>query len=387
MTEVPDEIQRVVQDWMDAGRPAQPGIAWPRTEWTADFLSNADALSRLPDLLDRPTVLAAGTDAARSPEHAVEAFLAVMAWAYGDVGYGRFRTARVFGSRPDAALRLQAVARAVVQEGAAAGYRALATTSRLGGLGPAFGTKLLYFWQAPDARPRALILDAFLSRWLDREAGLRIDSVQWSVAAYRRYLAQMHEWADELGIAPDDLEMCIFREEASRRGSQWGTRTISTVRAPAQLTQQQDGALPFGDYPQGGRVLLGKPRWGDGTARRSYGVEALRLCGYRCAYCGLDMSTFDGWLQLSIDHVIPQQMQTIGYPSEWVLDSINVVAACMACNGYFNRDPVIGVVPTTLEEFCDVRDRVFQQRKARILARRSDERDWFDSNIKAARTR
>ena len=56
--------------------------------------------------------------------------------------------------------------------------------------------------------------------------------------------------------------------------------------------------LPFSAYPQLGRALLGKPRWGDGTARRSYGVKALEWCGYRCAYCGLDMSTFEGWLQL-----------------------------------------------------------------------------------------
>lgn len=382
MRELPNAVQRVAREWADSGRRPQPGIAWPRAEWTADFPANGDALSGLPDLLDRPTVLAAGTDAARSPEHAVEAFLVVMAWAYGDVGYGRFRTARVLGSKPDSALRLQAVARAVVQEGAAAGYRALATTSRLGGLGPAFGTKLLYFWQPPDARPRALILDAFVSRWLDREAGLRIDSVQWSVAAYSRYLAQMREWADELGIAPDELEMCIFREEASRRSSQWGRAGLPAMPQPTKPIELPDGDLPFGAYPQGGRVLLGKPRWGDGTARRSYGVEALRWCGYRCAYCGLDMATFEGWLQLSVDHVIPQQMQSAGYPTAWVLDSINLVAACMACNGYFNRDPVIGEVPTTLDAFCDLRDRLFQERRARIVARRSEERAWFDVQIK-----
>lgn len=139
--------------------------------------------------------------------------------------------------------------------------------------------------------------------------------------------------------------------------------------------------MPFDAYPQGGRVLLDKPWWGDGTARRSYGVEVLRWCGFRCAYCGLDMSTFDGWLQLSIDHVIPQQMQSVGYPPQWVLDSINLVAACMACNGYFNRDPVIGEVPMTLEAFGDLRDRVFTERSVRIRDRRSKERTWFDGHI------
>lgn len=175
----------------------------------------------LPDLLDRSTVLAVGADAARSPEHALESFLAVMAWAYGDVGYGRYRTARILEAIPDAAQRLHAVANAVTSEGAIAGYRALATTARLKWLGPAFETKLLYFWQRSGVRPRALILDAFVSGWLECETGLRFDPLEWSVATYGRYLGQMHEWAAALNVAPDDLEMCIFREEASSRESQW----------------------------------------------------------------------------------------------------------------------------------------------------------------------
>lgn len=229
-----------------------------------------------------------------------------------------------------------------------------------------------------------MILDAFVSRWLDREAGIRIDSVQWSAAAYGRYLAHMHDWAAELGVAPDELEMCMFREEASRRGSQWGGGAPPPrASTPGLITTGDPGvALPFVAYPQGGRTLLGKPRWGDGTARRSYGVEALKWCGYRCAYCGLHMSTFSGWLQLSIDHVIPQQMQTAGYPSDWVLDAINIVAACGACNGYFNRDPVMGEVPLTLEAFCEVRDRVFVERRDRIQARRAIEQAWFEDHIK-----
>lgn len=381
MEEFPSPVRRVVVEWRDAGRPTQPGIAWPRTEWMTDFPAQAPALSRLPDHLDRSTVLAASVDAAKSTEHALESFFAVMAWAYGDVGYGRYRTARILEALPDAALRLQTVANAVISDGARGGYKALATTSRLKWLGPAFGTKLLYFWQPTDVRPRALILDAYVAGWLQRETGQRFDPVEWSVVGYDRYLRQMHAWADALGTAPDELEMCMFVEEASRRGSQWG-RGRPPLRPRTRPMNHDGDEVPFDAYPDGGRVLLGKPWWGDGTARRSYGVEVLRWCGYRCAYCGLDMSTFDGWLQLSIDHVIPQQMQALGYPPEWVLDSVNLVAACMACNGYFNRDPVIGEVPTALEAFCDLRDRVFQERRKRIMERQSVERAWFDENIK-----
>lgn len=175
-----------------------------------------------------------------------------------------------------------------------------------------------------------------------------------------------------------------FRDGASRRGGQWSGEP-SDPSPPWVVERRRD--LPFPSYPQGGRTLLGKPCWGDGTARRSYGVKALEWCGYRCAYCGLDLSSFEGWLQLSIDHVIPQQMQAAGYPWECVLDAINVVAACMACNGYFNRDPVVGEVPTALEAFCDIRDRIFSERKARILERRETERAWFNTHIRPEENR
>lgn len=384
MDSTPSAIQRVAEQWVAAGRPAQPTIGWPRDRWLEDFPAHTTTLCQLPDRLDRAAVAAVGAHASESPERAVDAYLAAMAWGFGDsVGYGRFRTRRILDGRADAAERLYVVARAVVDEGAIAGYRALATTARLEFLGPAFGTKLLYFWQPSAARPRALIFDAFVSGWLEREVGLRIDAVQWSVAAYTRYLTQMHEWAHVLGIAPDELELCIFGDEAARRGSQWGGGVDR--RPPAPPIADGDHGVPFDAYPQGGRVLLGKPRSGDGTARRSYGVKALEWCGHRCAYCGLDMGTFEGWLQLTIDHVIPQQMQGAGYPPDWVLDAINVVAACGACNGYFNRDPIIGVVPTTLEAFCALRDRVFMERKTRILERRATERAWFDSHIKPDR--
>ena len=229
MREAPDRIRRVVEQWLADGRPSQPSIGWPRQRWLEDFPASATSLGRLPERLDRASVRAACVDARSSPAGAVTAFLAAMAWGYGDgVGYGRYRTARILASRSDAAERLQYVARTIRTEGAAGGYRALASEglSRLTGLGPSFGTKLLYFWQPEDQRPRALILDTFVANWLERETSWTINPVPWSVVTYRGYLGQMHAWATEVGIEPDELEMCIFRSEASRRGSQWADAPI-----------------------------------------------------------------------------------------------------------------------------------------------------------------
>ena len=139
--------------------------------------------------------------------------------------------------------------------------------------------------------------------------------------------------------------------------------------------------IPFAAYPGGGRELLGIPRWGDGTARRSYGRQVHELCDFRCAYCDLDLGTFEGWLQLSIDHVVPQQMVKTGYPKEWIHDTVNVVACCMACNGLFNRDLAVGELPGTLDAFLAIRDALFVARRSRIRERRQLERSWFEDEI------
>jgi hypothetical protein len=137
--------------------------------------------------------------------------------------------------------------------------------------------------------------------------------------------------------------------------------------------------LPFDGYPSGGRALLGRPK-GD-IARRGYARDVLAWCGFQCAYCGLDMSIFEGWLQLSVDHVVPQQATGVGFAREWVLDASNLVACCRSCNDLFNRDPVVDPVPAGLESFFDLRDRLYVARRARIIERRATERRWFEENV------
>jgi hypothetical protein len=133
--------------------------------------------------------------------------------------------------------------------------------------------------------------------------------------------------------------------------------------------------LPFTRYSGGGRVSLGKPRQGDLTARHGYGPPVFEQCGYACVYCGLDMAaSFEAWLQLSVDHVVPRQMKDRGYPAQLVEDLTNLVTCCRACNDFGNRFTVVDAAPTSDAAFFDLRDRVFRERKAMILARRVQER-------------
>ena len=73
----------------------------------------------------------------------------------------------------------------------------------------------------PD-RPRpALILDRLVARWLRENVGLAFNELRWSTSTYARYLEAMFGWADELGVAADELEHCIFSAQAGLGESQW----------------------------------------------------------------------------------------------------------------------------------------------------------------------
>jgi hypothetical protein len=92
--------------------------------------------------------------------------------------------------------------------------------ARLPGLGPAFGTKFLYFC-SPPGKPPALILDRLVSQWLRGHTDLLLNEARWSAATYARCLRNMYAWADELAVAAGELEACIFSEQAGLAGSQW----------------------------------------------------------------------------------------------------------------------------------------------------------------------
>lgn len=70
-------------------------------------------------------------------------------------------------------------------------------------------------------RRPALILDQLVAGWLKDNAGLRLNQLRWSARTYQRYLTAMSGWADELSVATDELEVCIFSAEARKAGGQW----------------------------------------------------------------------------------------------------------------------------------------------------------------------
>ncbi len=51
---------------------------------------------------------------------------------------------------------------------------------------------------------------------------------------------------------------------------------------------------------------------------------------FTCIYCGFDGRPFDNWLQMSIDHILPESC--VGDDEE-----NNLVPSCRACNSFTSR--------------------------------------------------
>ncbi len=141
--------------------------------------------------------------------------------------------------------------------------------------------------------------------------------------------------------------------------------------------------LPFVDYPHKGRARIG--RVSGENCRRGYGLKFMKKTKQtRCAYCGLDIAgVYENWLNMALDHVVPVSVcQELQIPPEWRDDYSNCVLSCAACNGFGNRyKPKNATTPKTREEFSDLRDTIFVERKKLILERHAKERTFFQENI------
>ncbi len=138
---------------------------------------------------------------------------------------------------------------------------------------------------------------------------------------------------------------------------------------------------PFRSYPYGGRQWLGRTK--HGICRRGYGLRHQRVTGQSaCAYCGISLvDTYDHWLMMSYDHVIPSSIcKALVIPQAWVDDIINRVLACSGCNGFRNRyqPQEHFACPTNLDAFITLRDRVFADRRERILLSHKEDRQFYE---------
>lgn len=151
---------RVFEEWDARGRPAQAAVAWQRERWLASLPRQAPVLEALPDRLDRSTVRQLVLEKPLTASGMFEAMVIVYAWGWSTSRSGVTRAQTAIGAATRPLGSALFAARDGVRNGdPLAGYAALAGPHRVGGLGPSFGSKFLYF-VSPEGR-RALILDQF----------------------------------------------------------------------------------------------------------------------------------------------------------------------------------------------------------------------------------
>ncbi|RAO18634.1 8-oxoguanine DNA glycosylase OGG fold protein [Micromonospora noduli] len=188
---------------MDRWRAGLPPDAWPDTLpasgelWRRDVFEVADAYR-------------AGS---ASPRHLLAA---VLAWAYGPIGYGPWRAARSLDADPHGkrlAYALEEVSTPAPDEDALrTAYRRFRDPdhARLPWLGPGLCTKVLYFvgYRRGVGGVQPLILDRVVAGQLPAEAGVGRRN-GWSSEEWLAYLRWAAEQARIRGVEPDAVEMAV----------------------------------------------------------------------------------------------------------------------------------------------------------------------------------
>jgi hypothetical protein len=135
-------------------------------------------------------------------------------------------------------------------------------------------------------------------------------------------------------------------------------------------------SLPFRKYVGGGRRLLGGLRYG--SCRYDYGPPVFEQCGTACVYCSQELGdSYERWLNLSVDHVVPVGTPWKGEAAGWIEDVINCVTACRACNEFLNGYRCKILRPKTLAGFIAIRDRVFHEKFRLAGGRHAEEREGY----------
>ena len=100
---------------------------------------------------------------------------------------------------------------------------------------------------------------------------------------------------------------------------------------------------------------------------RGYAFPTHQRDNFVCVYCGLDGKLWPKWLYLSWDHLLPKGNPKRGEPEF-------IVTACTFCNGLHNRTRfnVKGKTPKEL----------VAQKKEKVLARRSEYKEFWEANVR-----
>jgi hypothetical protein len=223
MPAVPDDLRRRSQKWEAKGRPPQEAFEWEKRNWQK-YLGNNSIVETLPNPIDRDGVLEA-FKRVHDPDSALDAYIASYLWGYAKAGFGPYRAERVIRLNTDLetgkdfSAELHRLARIATTDGGTAAFEHVvgkrqADRKFFSQWGPAFATKFISFaTKASDQVDTTPIMDSIVAGWFRKhceEIG-PLWLTWYSAGSYRRYTECMAEWAEELGIEPEQVEQLIFR--------------------------------------------------------------------------------------------------------------------------------------------------------------------------------
>ena len=158
---------------------------WSTARWTKHLRTGW----HLPNPITRHDVFSI-VGAAKSPELAEKAFVAVMVWGFGWTGYGPHRVTEMRGSRPEGIGQYMLHVLTEAKTGPVEAYRSMSKNHAVQ-LGPSYASKIAYFATPNEVSP---ILDSLVARWVkEHEGRMLFDANKWSTPQYSNFQAYCQE--------------------------------------------------------------------------------------------------------------------------------------------------------------------------------------------------
>lgn len=186
--------------------------------WPDRFRISLDPNDRGADRLTRGDLFDLA-QSAKSDDQVLTVFWHVLMWGSGT--RHRNDPARIRSIAEDERGSLDVLRRsaALAYEGDRRGaYSTLVRVERIGGLGPSFATKFLYFSSSPSGERVCPILDREVAKSLGHPSiGWSIASAEWRTNTYVHYCELLDRWAQvasgQLGrpVMADEMERALFR--------------------------------------------------------------------------------------------------------------------------------------------------------------------------------
>jgi hypothetical protein len=209
---LPDFVRACPQDRVD-----QPPIPWSVTKppWPAALQGHAALRTALETEEREHGGIRREFVFGYADGDEIELFLATMAWGFGavTVHWPAQRQLLASGVRdPDTRRRIRSIVQLGRQSAADGWSTMFQRDGRIAGLGPAFGTKLLYFAGYHSTTPQPLILDMYVKRALNCDLLNLHPKITYRRVNYLRYLNLAACWSRDphWNGTPEAVEYALF---------------------------------------------------------------------------------------------------------------------------------------------------------------------------------